>query len=197
MITSSYFQGTLLVPGLDSTDSGSDVSADLALLIARYEKEFLILFMGPEMYLDYVNDTDTGVTIPAGKWHDFINGITTTYTDKYGRPQLWQGLLQTNPLTSAIAYYIYYKYLESKVSNTSITGEKQILVESANNVNIYAKMVDAWNNMVTLNVQAYSYLICQQTAGVNDWQPFIDYMNDAEDEPLLIAIYTYKNSLGI
>lgn len=204
MIDSTYYTGTYYVAGLDSNSSGSNVLAELNILITRYEKEFLQLLFGPSMYLEYVADTNTGASIPAtGKWHDLLEGIAAGYTDRQGQLQLWPGMLQTSPKISAIAIYIYTKYLESKISNTSISGEKQIVVENANNVALTAKIVTNWNEMVELNRAIDNFLVSQMSGSTYVWQNYIDYKNNRTYWDWNGPIYTrfkelfnFKNSLG-
>lgn len=154
------------------------------------------------MYLAYVSETDSGASIPVGKWKDLFDGIATGYTDLKGNGCLWNGMLQSNPEISPIACYIYSKYLGSKVSTSTITGEKQVVVENANNVNLSAKIVGAWNDMVKLNWLTHKYLVSIKDGSDYVWPEFREYdqrmknywngVNEAYDN-----LYSYTNSLGL
>lgn len=120
LIDSTYFVGEINLP--------AGKYSDLALFIARLEKQFLRKALGYEL-AQLVIDNDVLVadlTAGSGQWEGFIN------TGK----------------ESVIAYYVYYYYLRSKVTFTTNTGEKKPDNENSTDATPAFKVMRAWDLML-------------------------------------------------
>lgn len=173
MIDTTYFTGYISVAGLASVGVSNQIESDLNVLIQKFEKHYLQTFFGAEMYLAYVDETDTGTNIVAGsRWDSLINGLENGL-DAGGRLVLWEGILRTSPKESLLADYIYCKYLESKLTDSSISGEVVSVAENSQNASPLTKMVNAWNNMVKCGWQMHTFLMNYKE---NDIIAFPEYM---------------------
>lgn len=69
---------------------------------------------------------------------------------------------------SPIAYYVYYNYMRSQISNTGGTGEAILDNDNATNVSPGIKMASAYNKMVHINRELFDFLFTNQ-ASYPDW----------------------------
>ena len=149
LIDTTYFSYEITLP------TGSAYS-DVPGYITRYEKEVLTELLGYELY-KLVADSSAG----SGRLADLINGKEYTISLN-GRNQMikWNGLKNTDKI-SPIAYYVYYKYKQSKASLSSGAGEVKPKSENGNIADMSMKAMEAWYRMREL----YGY------EGQDEWQP--------------------------
>lgn len=145
IIDTSYFFGDILIGQL----SEQSVQDKGNLFIKQYEPEILRGLLGYETYklLIVENPESRFVELNTGK----------EYTDKTGLRK-WEGLIQPTLKISLIAYYVYYWYQRSQTTTTSGTGEGKTQTQNAIPISSMDKMASAWNKMVSLNEELYSFL---------------------------------------
>lgn len=64
---------------------------------------------------------------------------------------------------SPIANFVYYRYLENRSSDTTLTGEVVSITDNNRTVNGMIKMIDAWNRMADQNKKLYGFLQANAT----------------------------------
>lgn len=148
LIDSTYFKGLLSLPDLNvstnndgfSSKLKSEILDDIDDYITRYEKEYLVSVLGIDIYTEFI--TNYFVPIPIQKWTDLV-----------------AKLVDSDNKISPIANYVYFSYLNNKEVElafraTSVTKK----VDNSNVVSNYPKMKIAWDNMVTMNKELFTWL---------------------------------------
>lgn len=141
--TSSMFVGDINIPD----------AANISLFIDKYEPKFLTAILGYKTAKDLFTDWDANAA--SGKWFNLWNGVE--YTDKHGRLNKWPGFLDVG--YSAIAFYIYTRWMKDVQSNTGTTGEVRSVVVGADPVSAADKVSNAWNQMCELLYVLDDYLV--------------------------------------
>lgn len=156
----------------DTKSDSLDENIDLIIHIQKYEKECLLLLLGPELYDEFIQK----VEIVSGskhytlktqfvdtKWDWLLNGKTypavnlncgcgcqTTLTTKQ-----WRGLTvkvavidNKNVIETLMAKYIFFHWsLNYRTLNVG-TGEGRIESKGVTTANAILKRVDIWNDFV-------------------------------------------------
>jgi hypothetical protein len=138
LIDSTYFKGDILLT--NKTDLASDISE----AISRYEKEILINLLGYKTYKSMVASPTVEPyksLIEGAEFEMTFDGITQLLK--------WEGLVNSDKL-SLIAFYTYYKYQERNFVKPSAIGTVKAKAENAEVVTPIWKMVNAWNEMITM-----------------------------------------------
>ena len=114
LIDYTYFTGEINIPQAATNDR-------LTQAINQYEKEFLILLLGYELYKALIADLDGGVP-QTDRFKDLIQGAEFTHSYN-GEDRLlkWEGLTN-DTLLSPIAFYVYYKFVERDISEWKTSG---------------------------------------------------------------------------
>lgn len=151
IINIDYFVGELTIPNLNK-DAGDDFETTY---INRYQKDYLIKVIGYSMF----NDFETALTgTPETKWTNLLNGVDYNVTIN-GETVLtrWNGFANDNKV-SAIAYYVYRKWLNKNYAQLMGTGVGVSDKENSTNYPLIYKSVSAQNNEIDLNGNLRKYL---------------------------------------
>lgn len=125
------------------------------------------MLLGYELYKALKAQIDAGAPYSA-PWKDFIEGVE--YTNFSGYTIKWNGLINPDK-ESFIAYYIYYKYVNDKISDSSGVGMVSSTVENSTKVSPIYKASSAYNKFVELygmigdndfNPSAYNFLLTNE-----------------------------------
>lgn len=138
-LTEAYFQGDLYLPNLVTTKPeavgvGRMVSAvaesDLSYYVDKYEREFLRLLLGDELYDAFI----AGLEEPDNaRWLALKDKIYDT-TGSY-------------PLSPA-ANYVYYMLISHNITATTMKGEIVPEQDYAKNASSKQKLADSWNEIL-------------------------------------------------
>ena len=145
MTTERYFsQNPLLIPqpkpnaGVPS-ELYTNVVLELKRCITRYEKEYLEMLFGDELYNEYIEDMKDDEL--KQKW-DLLNA------------KLWDA----DNLISPVANYIYYKFLgDNAVGFNGRTFSTQA-IENETVIPTIKFQVKAWNEMCKMNKKIFTWL---------------------------------------
>lgn len=139
LIDSTYFNGEINIPNLDSVA----VLQRVNWLIEIHEPRFLKELLGYGFYKLFI----AGVTANEQRYKDIRDGVD--YIDSYSRQNRWRGLLDktTNTNMSPIANYVYYHYERSIATQSTGIGEVETVPVGAKSAAASEKMVLAWNEM--------------------------------------------------
>jgi hypothetical protein len=178
IVDKTYFFGEILIGQL----SELAVQDKVANFIDMYEPEFL------EGILGYVSYKNFLLTPPDQKWLDLLNG--KEYVDEYGVTRNWKGLKFTTGTIkqSPIAFYIYYWYQRSQLTNTAGVGEVKAHSENGYTASPKYKMVNAWNKMVDSVIELYSFMRANQLI-YSDWYTWAS--NNNSNTKFLKTINTF------
>jgi hypothetical protein len=148
-IDTSYFEGDLSIGQITSPA----VIASVNLFIQKYEEELLTKLLGYPLYTVY----KAGIIAeaPEQRFTDLKSGKEYQWNWQTVK---WNGLAFTSNGTkrSLIANYVYYRYLKDSVSFTMGAGEVDPKKDVATSPK--QKMIQAWNEMVLMNVELYQFL---------------------------------------
>lgn len=190
MISSvSDFVGALYLPNINEVATTS-YKTDFAAFCAAKELDYLHLMFGYELgkliaaaYAAYIATPST--PLPA-RYADLINGVE--FTDVYGHLNKFEGLKGSK---SPILPYVYYYWLKTKVTNTTISGEMLNEVENSVSVGYTDKIVENWNNGVDSNLLLLNYMKANLTT-YPEFNTYFDWYS-AKRRSLLTKI----NGFGI
>lgn len=151
LIDTSYFFGDLTI----AQKSDAAVSSSLGWFIAEHEPRLLTDLLGYEFKKLY----DAGITAVTQKYVDIRDG--KEYTNRAGILAKWRGLkfADGSAKKSLVANYIYWHWMQNEASVSTGTGEKVAANQNAVNANPAAKMVRAWNQMVSWNRELIEFLL--------------------------------------
>lgn len=142
---------------------------DLQWYIDVYEREVLIKGLGRQLYELFIaeiqqdqNDANYGNLIPGAsqRFTDLLDGLTYMDGDEN---RYWNGLRFTiatsnqTALRSLVAYYIYYRYVNDRVSNLTNLGVVSEMAKNANLTDPTPKMSEAWRNFFRMYQGEYHY----------------------------------------
>lgn len=173
IIDYEHFSGTINLPQTGSSDGKKTI----APYINEFEEEFLKKALGYELWKVFAAGIEGSGTHDQ-RWIDLLEGKEFTYgsiTDK------WTGFEST---PSPISQYVYYKFIENNISDTTTAGQALPKNTNAETVSPMRKMVDAWNKMVKLNQTLLSFLNANK-----DVYPEWIYR--------CTEVFVYQNHLGI
>lgn len=167
LIDKSYFDG---LTGLDNISS-APVAQAVTNAIARYEKEYLKLMLGPSLYeafmagLDagdrsYFSDQFSDQFVKSGlddRWQYLRDGYS--FTADNGRAYIWGGFVNDEKV-SPIADYVYWYFRRDNLTRPSSLSESRMKSENADTVSPMRRMLDVWNRMVDQHQALSALLTC-------------------------------------
>jgi len=138
----TYFQkGPVLIPNLGTTPAPFAARvAELNVYIARYEKEFLRMYLGDDLY------------------DAFIAGPTATRF-----VALKAQLIDATNLRSPIANYVYINYQQDHQQITTASGDKATETPAMTTLVNQQKYVNIINDMQTMCDDLYDWLTDNST----------------------------------
>jgi hypothetical protein len=143
LITYTDFKGAINIPNIDK-----DITSFNTVYIAPCQKNILIKLLGYHEYINFEIGLDEATILQ--KWIDLRDGSTYEV----------DGIKKENPgVKNIIANYTFCEWCIN--NQTQLTGIGAIRPNSDNseNVSIAGKYGKAWNDMVLLYRQVYSFLI--------------------------------------
>lgn len=147
IIDYSYFIGKINLPQTGNTPGRAEIDQ----FIETYEKEYLQRVLGYDLWKAFTDETGGSGEIDQ-RWTDLLTGAEYSHGDHTHK---WEGF-EDKP--SPIAQYVYYRYMEDKAIDTVLVGTSTGDTDNATRVSPAAKMLDAWNNMIRLNVKLWNFL---------------------------------------
>lgn len=167
LIDTSYFDG---LTGLDNISS-APVAQAVTNAIARYEKEYLKLMLGPSLYDAFMAGLDAGdrsyfsdqfsdqfvKSALDDRWQYLRDGYS--FTADNGRAYIWPGFVNDEKV-SPIADYVYWYFRRDNLTRPSSLSESRMKSENADTVSPRHRMVDVWNRMVDQNQALAALLTC-------------------------------------
>lgn len=139
IIDETYFIGELNIPG--SADEET-----LTAFIEKYEKKFLTEVLGYQNYTAFT----TGIANSTAIWISLRDGAT--YSMANGMTYQWEDLKR------AIACYVYFHWMRNEATQTTVIGESKAQAQNATNASPDFKLVRAWNEMVDIVWNMWTYL---------------------------------------
>lgn len=137
-IDKSYFVGEILITNKDHLQDVIQQAID------QYEKEILISLLGYKLYNLMLASPD------VEPYKSLIEGAEFDLTFEGEEQTLkWEGF-KNSARESLCAYYTYYYYQKRTFVHNSGVGTVKAKAANAGVVSPYPKMVQAWNNMITL-----------------------------------------------
>lgn len=189
IIDYTFFIGKINLPQVGNTDGCDSVEA----FITTYEPEYLKLALGYDLWKAF-SDGIAGSGVADQRWVDLLQGKDFVYS---GKNYKWEGF-ENKP--SPISQYIYYQIQQDVAIDTTLIGQSTAAAENATRVNPVSKMIQAWNDMVQLNVVLWNFLYANRavypewnTSGYYDtwyWPDIIGYCHRNE-------IFNLKNSFDL
>jgi len=158
-ITTSYFQGEILITNLTGSDDASTARAThLSYFTTIHEEQYLRLLLGDDLYDEFADAMDAlgeGDPTPA-KWSALIAEIYLT---------------KNSLLFSPVADYVYFVYMRHSMTATTDGGQVTPAFENAGFSASSTKMVYAWNRMA------------RETERIREWLNDNIATYDTYDEP--------------
>lgn len=149
IIDYNYFVGEINLPHTGSEDGYAVVDQ----FINRYEQEYLQSVLGYDLWKAFTNGI--AATEPEQKWIDLRDG--KEFTNLSGYNTKWMGF-KNSELKSPIACYVYFHFMEDRVTDTAFIGEVKPSAENATQASPSAKMMNAWNRMAEMTDILYDFL---------------------------------------
>lgn len=147
IIDYTFFTGKTNLPQVGNTDGRDSVEA----FITTYEHEYLKLALGYDLWKAFT-DGIAGSGVADQRWVDLLQGKEFVYS---GKNYKWGGF-ENKP--SPISQYVYYQIQQDTAIDTTLIGQSIAAAENATRVNPISKMIQAWNDMVQLNVVLWNFL---------------------------------------
>lgn len=142
IINSTFFYGSITIPGINN--SSSTVTNDLNWFIDEHEPKLLELLLGYELKKAY----DLGIVGDIQIYKDIRDG--KEYQSKELGLTKWKGLSYTvgGSKKSLVANYIYFYFMQNRVTSSSQSGEKKNDKENSKEWTPDFKTASSWNWMV-------------------------------------------------
>ncbi len=150
LVDISYFIGEINIAQLGQRPVVNRVEQ----YIAKYEAAYLQKMLG-YAFFKLFNDAREAGNVDE-RWTKLIEG--DEYTNEQGTTCKWWGFTN-EALLSPIANYVYYWYTRDNASQTTASGEKSDKISESVNVGPAMKQMRAWNEMVAMNYDLYSFLV--------------------------------------
>jgi hypothetical protein len=138
LVDPTYFTNNVNLPAVDTIDN-----AVIKQSIDQYEPEALKDILGDELYQLYVDDN-----FSSERFRKLRDGDTFTF-DWCGNTIIRKFIGLADP-KSLLVYYIYYKIVMDRVTQTTRIGEVVTMSELSRVVTPTMKLVDAWNDYIDL-----------------------------------------------
>ena len=183
------FTGALYLPNINEVATTSYKTDFLAFLEAK-ENEWLKIMFGYDLGKKIADAYAAYIAVPSvpldARYAAIINGVE--FTDSFGNLNKWEGLKSAN---SPILPYVYWTWLMTKVTNTTISGEMLNEVENSVSVGYTDKIASNYNAAVDSNQILLNYLKTH-SATYPEFNAYFDWFT-AKRRGLLTKI----NSFGI
>lgn len=169
LIDSTYFINKLNLPQVGNTEGLADVNN----FITQYEPEYLRCVLGNELYDVFINEVDGSGLPSEQRWIDLLEGVSFTYKNC---SYVWNGFKPLTPALkiSPIANYVFYQYVNNKVTDFTLIGEVQSTTDNNRVVSSVDRLVDTWNRMVDMNKNLYRFLKANKTV-YPEWKICYDH----------------------
>lgn len=143
LVDNSYFNGDLLITGINNPGRKSGLDQQLDNFIKKWERKLLVCALGYDLYSAFIEGLDAG-TIEQ-KWIDLRDGKEYEIE---GKKVYFNGISAPNDkCNSVIAQFIYYQWKRHYATNTTNTGEVSPDEENSSRKNGVDKMVFVWNEL--------------------------------------------------
>lgn len=164
IIDYSFFIRKINIPNIDPTRYAPG-NERLNSFIGMYEPRCLRGLLGYALYQAFVNEN-------SSRMNDLLYGVE--YTDKDGILQKWRGFVY-EPRISLIANYIYVKYQEDAISQSTGVSTSVNNTPDGNNVTPADKIIDAWNLFSSESKELISFLWNKNIGDTQVYPEFTDY----------------------
>lgn len=152
IIDYTYFVGKTILPQVGNTEGRSTVES----FIETYETEYLKKVLGYDLWKAFTDGIE-GSGTPDQRWVDLLEGAEYTCQS---HTKLWPGF-EAKP--SPISQYVYYQFMQDGAINNTLVGTATQAVDNNNKVAPFEKMIDAWNDMVELNILLWNFLYANRS----------------------------------
>jgi len=211
LIDASYFNREIAIPNVNELQGNS--ATELTEFIDGKVRLLLQEVLGYDLFTDLNSDITNGVlkTDAEQKWKDLVNGKTYI---KNGKNYRWKGLLFTEGTfkSSLLADYVYYFWLESKLTDMTGVGEVMQVSKNAVSVNSTQRLTNTWNRFVNsvnggesygrrgimywnVGVPIYDYSHADKSYYVDLFTFLKDNQTNYPDAPF--TCFEYKNQFGL
>lgn len=180
IIDYTYFVKKLNLPQTGDTLGRQNIES----FIETYEPLYLKKILGYELSKLFMEGIQ-GSGDPDQRWIDLLEGKEFTY---YGKLNKWMGFSNTD-LLSPIANFIYYQFMEESAYDVALVGTSAGDVENATRVSGISKMIDAWNEMSSMNRTLAKFLNANKSI-YPEWEGMYQY-------DVLNELYKFKNSFDL
>ncbi len=166
IIDSSYFINKLNLPQAGNTEGVTDVNN----FIEQYEPEYLKCVLGLDLYNAFIDGVDGSGLPDEQRWIDLLEGVDFTYKNCLYH---WNGF-KPDAKISPIANYVFYQYVDNKVTDFTLIGMVQSTTDNNRVVVSDDVLVNAWNRMVDMNKNLYRFLKVNKTV-YPEWKICYDH----------------------
>lgn len=197
IIDTSYFIGEIYLPQVGGSASEFvNNNNSIQWYIDKYECEILYKGLGKQLADEFLSNIEpTGGLIPSAdaKWDRLLNGFSYVKNDI---TYYWKGLINVKGSykSSLMAYYIYYKYIESGLFQNSTLGIVKAVSENSNSVSANTVLTKSWNDMLDwYGGECYNNSVAPQyIKGI----AFYDYFN-GKDNTKEVSLFTFLTDHSI
>lgn len=194
MITNNtYYKNELYIPHAKPsiTSDVTQVGAELSSFIAKYERECLIMCLGLQLALEFMNELDKNTpnllkSNSDQKWDDLLNG--KTYTNPNGDFVEWRGIRFKSPGCSTydrsfLANYVYSKFEQNYDLTRTGIGDAKIKGKNVEERSAAPKVIRALREMTDMiQGKEYDSKVLERRVGFG-----IDYY----EENMETSLYTF------
>lgn len=201
LIDSTYF-----VNKINLAQVGNSLGlADVNNFIAQYEEQYLRCVLGPELYAAFIDEVSGSGVTDDPRYVDLLRGADFMHNS---RAYHWTGFVPLPPAikVSPIANYVFYQYVENKITDFTLIGEVQSDTDNNRTVSPVDRLVDTWNRMVDMNLTLRNFLQANKTIypeykpiAIHDryYDPFALDNCGCYDRSPCAELFKKKNSLGL
>jgi len=146
------FIGEIFIPNISGYGIVDNANKDELSAIAEVsELDYLMKMFGENLADDIIQ----------AHYDSIQEGYEATFWDEL------LGLLTNQRLGSPLACYVYFRYRQNKITETTAAGEVSLASENATVKNPTYKLVKAWNNMVMMSEKVLEYVQANSEMFVN------------------------------
>ena len=199
MITNNtYYKNELYIPHAKPsiTSDVTQVASELSSFIAKYERQCLIMCLGLQLSLEFINKLDSkrsnGLIVGADqKWDDLLNG--KTYNNPNGDFVEWRGIRFKSPGCSTydssfLANYVYSKFEQNYDLTRTGIGDGKIQGKNIEERSSAPKVMRAIREMTNMiQGKEYDSKVLERRVGFG-----IDYY----EENMETSLYTFIRDMN-
>ena len=156
--------------------------------IERNQEDYLYLILGEKMAQDFIygiRNVSNDAYSADGKWLNLLFGKKNNANQQYYNN--WFGFSNHQTIDnvgstrrrSPFANYLYYNYVQSKLSVTTGIGEVLPKFENGTNMPSYDKMLRVWNDMVDLHLRMHAFIM----SNIYDYPDYIGITYPPKNAP--------------